>query len=214
MVASSTPIREPSLRSVAILLTASARLRTLCPSLDVASADRTNAHLGGCEAGTTRATMSLHDPSDSRDRRRESGRDPGMRADGRATGRRPSAMRAERKEAHLMSEHQSHRLIDEAIRLRLSRRGIIKRAAVIGLSATAANAVLTATGKAAAPNLAPALLQTRSLNVLASSYFVPDGQAFYQKQIAEWGQQNGVTMSADFVNWPDLQPKIAAAVEG
>jgi len=23
----------------------------------------------------------------------------------------------------------------------------------------------------------------------------------------EWGQANGVTMSADFLNWPDLQPE-------
>lgn len=113
-----------------------------------------------------------------------------------------------------MSDERTHRLIDEAIRLRLSRRGIVKRAAALGLSATAANLVLTTAGKAAAPNQAPAFLQTRTLNVLASSYFVPAGQAFYDKQIKEWGGQNGVTMTADYVNWPDLQPKIAAAVEG
>ncbi|HET7093457.1 MAG TPA: hypothetical protein VFI22_08270, partial [Thermomicrobiales bacterium] len=98
-----------------------------------------------------------------------------------------------------MSDQQFHRLLDDATRLRLSRRGIVKRAAALGLSAAAANAVLRATGTAAAPNRAPAFLQTRSLNVLASSYFVPAGQDFYNKQIKEWGEQSGVSMTADFV---------------
>jgi multiple sugar transport system substrate-binding protein len=30
----------------------------------------------------------------------------------------------------------------------------------------------------------------------------------------DWGSQNGVTVTTDYIGWPDLQPRIAAAVEG
>jgi multiple sugar transport system substrate-binding protein len=104
-------------------------------------------------------------------------------------------------------------LADEARRLRLSRRGILRRGAALGLSSAAVGGVLAASGKTAAA--APfALRQERSLNVLQASYFVPEGQEFFTQMAQEWGEQNGVAVATDYVAWPDLQPKIAAAVEG
>jgi len=105
-------------------------------------------------------------------------------------------------------------LIQEAAKLRYSRRGVLKRAAALGLSTAATAAVLDARGLAAAPRRAPAFIQTRRMNFLASTYFVPDGQELFTQQAQEWGQQNGVEVTTDYVNWPDLQPRIAAAVEG
>ena len=52
-----------------------------------------------------------------------------------------------------------------------------------------------------------------SFTVLQGTYFVAPGQDLYKKQAATWGQQTGATVSCDFLNWPDLQPKIAAAVQ-
>ena len=60
---------------------------------------------------------------------------------------------------------------------------------------------------------APAVLKGTKLTVLQGTYFIAPGQDLYKKQAAAWGQANGVEMSADFLNWPDLQPKIAAAIQ-
>ncbi|MCX5914812.1 MAG: twin-arginine translocation signal domain-containing protein [Deltaproteobacteria bacterium] len=60
---------------------------------------------------------------------------------------------------------------------------------------------------------APAVKKGTSLSILQGSYFIAPGQDLYKKQAQEWGQANGVTMSADFLNWPDLQPKIAASIQ-
>ncbi|RPJ34940.1 MAG: twin-arginine translocation signal domain-containing protein, partial [Deltaproteobacteria bacterium] len=60
---------------------------------------------------------------------------------------------------------------------------------------------------------APAFKKGTSLSILQGSYFIAPGQDLYKKQAQEWGQANGVTMSTDFLNWPDLQPKIAASVQ-
>ncbi len=66
---------------------------------------------------------------------------------------------------------------------------------------------------AAQPAAAPAALKGFSVNVLQGSYFVAAAQELFTKQLNDWGQQNGVTVSADYLNWPDLQAKIAAAVQ-
>ncbi|MER3485676.1 MAG: hypothetical protein C4345_06650, partial [Chloroflexota bacterium] len=58
---------------------------------------------------------------------------------------------------------------------------------------------------------APAHLQGTKLTILAATYFVPAAQDFFSQQAKQWGEQNGVEMTLDFVNWPDLQPKIGAA---
>jgi multiple sugar transport system substrate-binding protein len=61
---------------------------------------------------------------------------------------------------------------------------------------------------------APAIKKGTKLTVLQGTYFIAPGQDLYKKQAAEWGKANGVEVSADFLNWPDLQPKIAAAIQG
>ena len=60
---------------------------------------------------------------------------------------------------------------------------------------------------------APAVIKGTKLSILQGTYFIAPGQDLYKKQAQEWGQANGVTMAADFLNWPDLQPKIAASIQ-
>lgn len=60
---------------------------------------------------------------------------------------------------------------------------------------------------------APAVLRGTSLAILQGTYFVAPAQDLYKRQAQEWGKANGVTMATDFLNWPDLQPKIGAAVQ-
>ncbi len=113
--------------------------------------------------------------------------------------------------------HEDSRIIllsDEARRLRLSRRSILRRGAALGVSSAAVGGVLAANGKSAKAAAPFALRQERSLNILQASYFVAAGQEFFTQMAQDWGSQNGVTVTTDYVAWPDLQPKIAAAVEG
>jgi multiple sugar transport system substrate-binding protein len=105
------------------------------------------------------------------------------------------------------------KLIDEAARLRYSRRQIFRRAAVLGLSTPAIHSVLNARGMAAAPRSAPARQLSGSLTVLAGSYFVPEGQEFFDQQCQEWGSQNGVDVQADYINWPDIQARVSSSVD-
>src|SRR5512136_2642846 len=60
---------------------------------------------------------------------------------------------------------------------------------------------------------APAVKKGTKLSILQGTYFIAPGQDLYKKQAADWGKANGVEMSTDFLNWPDLQPKIAAGVQ-
>ena len=90
---------------------------------------------------------------------------------------------------------------------KVSRREFLK-AGVAGLGVAAMGGL---TGKAFG---APAVIKGTKLTILQGTYFIAPGQELYKKQAQEWGQANGVTMSADFLNWPDLQPKIAAAIQG
>lgn len=135
-----------------------------------------------------------------------------------------------------MSEAYVSKLIEESRALRYSRRQILKRAAVLGLSVSGISAVLAACGgststptqgasgagsgttpttsTSSSPTSAPAVLKGTKLNVLAASYFVIAGQDLYKQQLQQWGKDNGVDVSADFVNWPDLQPKIGSAIQG
>lgn len=106
--------------------------------------------------------------------------------------------------------------VDEAKKLRYSRRGIAKRAAALGLGGGAMAAALSARGQRAwaAPSVAPTRMQERTLTFLGSTYFVQAGEELFRAQAAEFAEQMGVTVTVDLVNWPDLQPKIAAGVEG
>src|SRR5215207_839189 len=123
----------------------------------------------------------------------------------------PSHSVARRKS---VSDPRIDSLVDEAMRLRLSRRSIMRRGAALGLSTAAVSSVLSSTGRASAAPRAAAFIQERQLNTLQATYFVPEGQEFFTKTAQEWGGQNGVTVSTDYIAWPDLQPRIAAAVEG
>jgi len=60
---------------------------------------------------------------------------------------------------------------------------------------------------------APAVLRGTRLAILQGTYFVAPAQDLYKRQAQEWGNANGVTVATDFLNWPDLQPKIGAAVQ-
>lgn len=109
-----------------------------------------------------------------------------------------------------MSDDGIRGLIEEATRLRYSRRTVLKRATALGLSVAAVSAALPAVGAAQA---APAQLKGTKLSVLAGSYFVPDAQKFFVDQLSQWGKENNVETSADFINWPDLPAKIGAGIE-
>jgi multiple sugar transport system substrate-binding protein len=113
-----------------------------------------------------------------------------------------------------VSDPRIDSLTDEAMRLRLSRRSIMRRGAALGLSTAAVSSVLATTGRAAPARVAPAFIQERTLNTLQATYFVPAGQDFFTQAAQEWGEQSGVTVTTDYIGWPDLQPRIAAAVEG
>jgi multiple sugar transport system substrate-binding protein len=63
------------------------------------------------------------------------------------------------------------------------------------------------------PGKAPAAIKGTKLSILQGTYFIPAGQELYKKQAQEWGKANGVEVATDFLNWPDLQPKIGAAVQ-
>jgi multiple sugar transport system substrate-binding protein len=116
-------------------------------------------------------------------------------------------------EEESVSDPRVDTLLDEAMRLKLSRRSIMRRGAALGLSTAAVGGVLTAAGRttSAAPF---AIRQERQLNILQASYFVPAGQDYFIQMADDWGSQNGVAVTSDFIGWPDLQPRIAAAVEG
>jgi multiple sugar transport system substrate-binding protein len=60
---------------------------------------------------------------------------------------------------------------------------------------------------------APAVIKGTKLSILQGSYGVPAGEELYKKLAQEWGKANGVTVVTDFLNWPDLQPKISAAIQ-
>ncbi len=113
-----------------------------------------------------------------------------------------------------MTDPRISNLIREATTLRYSRRGVLKRASALGLSSAAAATVLNARGLAASPRRAPAFLQDRSITILAGTYFVPSAQDFFDQQVQDWGTQAGVSVTTDYINWPDIQARIAAAVEG
>ncbi len=74
-------------------------------------------------------------------------------------------------------------------------------------------AAATPSPAAAATPTAPAVLKGTQLTVLFGTFFVPETQDLMKQQLEEWGKQNGVQTAIDFVNWPDLQPKISAAVQ-
>jgi multiple sugar transport system substrate-binding protein len=113
-----------------------------------------------------------------------------------------------------MTKDRSAQLIAEAKAMRYSRRTIMKRASAMGLGAAAVGTVLGATDHAAAaPNRAPAVLQGGKLNMLISTAFVPAAQTYFEEQATQFGADNNVEVTVDFINWPDLQPRTTSAVQ-
>jgi multiple sugar transport system substrate-binding protein len=60
---------------------------------------------------------------------------------------------------------------------------------------------------------APAAIKGTRLSILQGTYFIPAAQELYKKQAQDWAKSSGVAVTTDFLNWPDLQPKIAAAIQ-
>lgn len=112
-----------------------------------------------------------------------------------------------------MSDERAQQLIRDAKAMRLSRRSILRRASALGLSTAVAGSVLSAAGKPAPRRAFPAVLQGTSLNILASTAFVPAAQDFFLEQATAFGEENGVDVTVDFINWPDLQPRTTSAVQ-
>ena len=74
-------------------------------------------------------------------------------------------------------------------------------------------AATTAPAPAATQAPAASSIKGTSLAILQGSYFNADWQAFAKKMFEDWGTQNGVKVTIDFLAWPDLQPKIGAAIQ-
>lgn len=66
---------------------------------------------------------------------------------------------------------------------------------------------------AATPTATPVVLKGTKLNILFGTFFVPETQDLMKQQLQEFGKETGVEATIDFINWPDLQPKISAAVQ-
>ena len=114
-----------------------------------------------------------------------------------------------------MTQHDDRvrSLLDEAKRLRYSRRQFMRTGATLGLSVAGIHSVLDARGLSAAPRVTRYLQGGGKLTILAGSYFVPEAQEFFVQQVTDWGSQNNTEVTCDFVNWPDIQAKVSAAVE-
>ncbi len=66
---------------------------------------------------------------------------------------------------------------------------------------------------AAKPTTGAASLKGTSLAFIGGTYFVPAAQEMFTKQLQQFGEANGVKVSADYMAWTDLQAKIAAAIQ-
>jgi multiple sugar transport system substrate-binding protein len=113
----------------------------------------------------------------------------------------------EKRQKRIGDSSAKHTPAKEGAHGPLSRRELLKAAAV-GLGAVTVSAL-----PRQVIGQAPAISKGTRLAILQGTYFIAPAQELYKKQAQEWGQANGVTMATDFLNWPDLQPKIAAAVQ-
>jgi multiple sugar transport system substrate-binding protein len=69
-------------------------------------------------------------------------------------------------------------------------------------------------GTTAAPAAtAPKTVAGGTLAFMGGTYFVGAAQELFTKQLTQWGTENDVKTTADYMNWPDLQAKIAAAIQ-
>jgi multiple sugar transport system substrate-binding protein len=91
---------------------------------------------------------------------------------------------------------------------RVSRRRFLKTAGLTGLGAASVGL-----GPRPVRAQAPTGARGAKLAILQGTYFIAPAQDLYKRQAQEFAQAAGATITTDFLNWPDLQPKIAAAVQ-
>jgi multiple sugar transport system substrate-binding protein len=81
------------------------------------------------------------------------------------------------------------------------------------LTTVALGAAAAGTMPRTALGQAPAAIKGTKLSVLQATYFIAPAQELFKQQCEEFAKVAGVSVTPDFLNWPDLQPKIAAAVQ-
>ena len=57
-------------------------------------------------------------------------------------------------------------------------------------------------------------LSGATLSYLGWASFIPTADAFIKKQIEDWATSVGAMVSVEFVNANDVQPKLAASIQG
>ena len=101
-----------------------------------------------------------------------------------------------------LNDNQPTSISEEITEKGMTRRQVIKT------GAAAAGAIALVGGF---PYISSA--QNKTLTIVRGTHFIPEAQEIAKQQAEEFGKQAGVKVNADFLNWPDLQPKIGAALQ-
>ncbi|MGA0342220.1 MAG: ABC transporter substrate-binding protein [bacterium] len=101
-----------------------------------------------------------------------------------------------------LNDNQPTSISEETSEKGMTRRQVIKT------GAAAAGAIALVGGF---PYISSA--QNKTLTIVRGTHFIPEAQEVAKQQAEEFGKQAGVKVNADFLNWPDLQPKIGAALQ-
>ena len=101
-----------------------------------------------------------------------------------------------------LNDNQPTSISEETSEKGMTRRQVIKT------GAAAAGAIALVGGF---PYISSA--QNKTLTIVRGTHFIPEAQEIAKQQAEEFGKQAGVKVNADFLNWPDLQPKIGAALQ-
>ena len=101
-----------------------------------------------------------------------------------------------------LNDNQPTSISEETTEKGMTRRQVIKT------GAAAAGAMALVGGF---PYISSA--QNKTLTIVRGTHFIPEAQEIAKQQAEEFGKQAGVKVNADFLNWPDLQPKIGAALQ-
>ena len=101
-----------------------------------------------------------------------------------------------------LNDNQPTSISEETSEKGMTRRQVIKT------GATAAGVIALVGGF---PYISSA--QNKTLTIVRGTHFIPEAQEIAKQQAEEFGKQAGVKVNADFLNWPDLQPKIGAALQ-
>ncbi|MCC7372272.1 MAG: extracellular solute-binding protein [Chloroflexi bacterium] len=87
-------------------------------------------------------------------------------------------------------------------------------AAAAPASSPAAAASPAAGAAAQAPAVPKVNLSGAQVSYLGWASFIPTADAFIKKQIEDWAKDVGARVSVEFVNTNDIQPKLAASIQG